>query len=124
MLFLFDKIKGFNTKNNNKISYLNAKSAVRPVSHSSEIPFPLPPSSLDNILNDSKDRTLLSLQNESSLECFYEVPQSIFQSEPNDLVRDLDHSKDAAEVKSKVNDFTRILMILKNNIKENGMRIC
>lgn len=84
MLFLFDEIKGFNTKKKNKISYLNVKSAIHPVSHSSEIPVPFPPSSLDNILSDSKDRTSLSLQNESSSEIFDEGPQSFFQSEPND----------------------------------------
>ena len=92
-------VKGFNTKNKKKISYPNLNSAIRPVPHSSEIPVPLPPSSLDDIQSDSEDRTILPPQDESSSDFSVdEGPQPFSQSELNDLVRDLGLSKDAAEL--------------------------
>jgi hypothetical protein len=92
-------VKGFNTKNKNKISYPNFHSAIRPVPHSSEIPVPLPPSSLDDIQSDSKDGTILPPRDESSSDFSVgEGPQLFSQSELKDLVRDLDLSKDAVEL--------------------------
>lgn len=92
-------VKGFNTKNKNKISYPNLNSAIRPVPHSSEIPVPLSPSSFDDIQSDSEDGNILPPQDESSSDLSVdEGPQPFSQSELNDLVRDLGLSKDAAEL--------------------------
>jgi hypothetical protein len=92
-------VKGFNTKNKKKISYPNLNSAIRPVPHSSEIPVPLPPSSLADIQRDSEDGTILPPHDESSSDFSVdEGPQPFSQSELNDLVRDLGLYKDAAEL--------------------------
>lgn len=92
-------VKGFNTKNKKKISYPNLDSAIRPVSHGSEIPVPQPPSNLDDILSESEDSDALASQDESSSDFSVdEGPQLFSQSELNDLVRDLGLSKDAAEL--------------------------
>lgn len=92
-------VKGFNTKNRKNISYPNLDSAIRPVPHSSEIPIPQPPSSLDEYLSESEDEDTLPPQDESSSDfSFDEGPELFSQSELNDLVRDLGLSKDAAEL--------------------------
>lgn len=92
-------VRGFNTKNKTKISYPNLSSAIRPVPHSSEIPVPHPPSSLDDIRSDLEDGDTLPHQDESSSDFSVdEGPQPFSQSELNDLVRDLGLSKDAAEL--------------------------
>ncbi|GBP30587.1 hypothetical protein EVAR_76129_1 [Eumeta japonica] len=43
----FKHVKGFDTKNEKKISYPNLDSAIRPVSNNSETPVPHPPPNLD-----------------------------------------------------------------------------
>ena len=92
-------VKGFNTKNKKNISYPNLDSAIRPVPHSSEIPVPQPPSSLDDILSESEDEDTLPPQGESSSDfSFDEGPQLFSQKELNDLVRDLGLSKESAEL--------------------------
>lgn len=92
-------VLGFNTKNKKNISYPNLDSAIRPVPHSSEIPVPQPPSSLDDILSESEDEDTLPPQGESSSDVsFDEGPQLFSQKELNDLVRDLGLSKESAEL--------------------------
>ncbi|GBM66874.1 hypothetical protein AVEN_213367-1 [Araneus ventricosus] len=74
-------------------------SAIRPVSHTSEIPVPYPPSSLDDIRSDSEDEDTLPHQDESSSDFSVDGgPQPFSQSDFNDLVRDLGLSKDGAEL--------------------------
>lgn len=92
-------VKGFNTKNKKNISYPNLDSAIRPVSHSSEIPVPHPPPDLDDILSDAEDSETFAPQNESTSDFSVdEGPQLFSQIQLNDLVRDLGLSKDAAEL--------------------------
>lgn len=92
-------VLGFNTKNKKNISYPNLDSAIRPVPHSSEIPVPQPPSSLDDILSESEDEDTLPPQGESSSDVSVdEGPQIFSQKELNDLVRDLGLSKESAEL--------------------------
>ncbi|GBN41933.1 hypothetical protein AVEN_209996-1 [Araneus ventricosus] len=91
-------VRGFNTKNKKNIFYPNLSSSIRTVPHSSEIPVPLPPSSLDDILSDSEEGDTLP-QDESSKDFSVdEEPQPFSQSELNDLVRDLGLSKDGVEL--------------------------
>ncbi|GBN19257.1 hypothetical protein AVEN_169970-1 [Araneus ventricosus] len=59
-------VRGFNTKNKKNIFYPNLSSAIRPVPHTSDIPVPHPPSSLDDIRSDSEHRYILPHQDESS----------------------------------------------------------
>ncbi|GBL96008.1 hypothetical protein AVEN_199969-1 [Araneus ventricosus] len=87
-------VRCFNTKNKKSIFYTNLSSAIRSVPHISEIPVPHPPSSLDDIRNDSEDGDPLPHQDESSSDLSVdEGPQPFSQSELNDLVRDLGLSK-------------------------------
>ncbi|GBM27629.1 hypothetical protein AVEN_35283-1 [Araneus ventricosus] len=64
----FKDVRCFNTKNKKNIFYPNLSSAIRPVPHTSEIPVPHPPSSLDDIQSDSEDGNgdTLPHQDESS----------------------------------------------------------
>ncbi|GBL92566.1 hypothetical protein AVEN_123753-1 [Araneus ventricosus] len=92
-------VRGFKTKNKKNIFYPNFSSANRPVPHISEIPFPHPPSSLDDIRSDSEDGNTLPHQDESSSDFSVdEGPQPFSHSELNDLVRNLGLSKDGAEL--------------------------
>ncbi|GBM12130.1 hypothetical protein AVEN_39469-1 [Araneus ventricosus] len=86
-------------KNKKNIFYPNFSSAIRPVTHTSEIPVPHPPLSLDDIRTDSEDGDTLPHPDESSSDFSGdEGPQPFSQSELNDLVRDLGLSKDGAEL--------------------------
>lgn len=78
--FCWVDVKGFNTKNKKKISYPNLDSAIRPVSHSSEIPVPHPPPNLDDILSDAEDSETFAPQNECSSDFSVdEGPQLFFR---------------------------------------------
>ncbi|GBO35514.1 hypothetical protein AVEN_30904-1 [Araneus ventricosus] len=52
--FCLVDVRGFNTKNKKNIFYPNLSSAIRPAPHTSEIPFPHPSSSLNDIRSDSE----------------------------------------------------------------------
>ncbi|GBO03259.1 hypothetical protein AVEN_24564-1 [Araneus ventricosus] len=73
-------VRGFNTKNKKNIFYTNLSSAIRPVPHTSEIPVPHPPSSLDDIRSYSEDGDTLPHQDESSSD--FSVDEG-----PNDFLR-------------------------------------
>ncbi|KAL4716801.1 hypothetical protein ACJJTC_001957 [Scirpophaga incertulas] len=60
---------------------------------------PHPPPNLDDILSDADDLVIFAPQNESSSDfSVNEGPQLFSQIELNDLLRDLDFSKDAAKL--------------------------
>ncbi|GBN41486.1 hypothetical protein AVEN_140491-1 [Araneus ventricosus] len=86
-------------KNKKNVFYPNLSSAIRPVPHTSEISVPHAPSSLDEIRSDSEDGDALTHQDESCSDFSVdEGPQPFYESELNDLVRDLGLSKDGAEL--------------------------
>ncbi|GBM87998.1 hypothetical protein AVEN_185935-1 [Araneus ventricosus] len=92
-------VRGFNTKNKKSIFYPNLSSAIRTVSHTSEISVQHPPSSLVDIQSDSEDGNTLPHQDETSSDFSVEEgPQLFSQSELNDLVRDLGLSKHGNEL--------------------------
>lgn len=91
-------IQGYNFKNKREITYPNIESALRPVPHGPDIPIPLQPESLDDVLALSETES----DNKSSDDNF-EVqdssePQLFSQSELNDLIRDLALPKESAEL--------------------------
>ena len=100
--------QGFNAKNKSKIEYPNLPSAIRPVAHCDEIPVPIftklsdpddedIDDSDDEDIDDSEDEMLDDEQQDKS---YIEelIPQKFSQNELNDLVRDLDLSKESSEL--------------------------
>jgi hypothetical protein len=91
-------LKGFCTKNKKEITYPNLPSAIRPVPHGPDIPVPNSPKQLHTLEAESS-----ATPNESSedSECgtdTHGTPEPFTQTELNDLVRDLNLPKDAAEL--------------------------
>jgi hypothetical protein len=96
--FCMCTLKGFNTKNKKAITYPNMPSAIRPVPHGPDIPVPNPPKQLHTLQAESH-----ATPNESSQYSEYGTdthgtPEPFTQTEMNDLVRDLNLPKDAAEL--------------------------
>lgn len=94
--FCMTNVRGFSKKNKNKIVYPSPPSALRPVPHGEGLPVPKPPSVLP--ASDSSS---------DSAECLSDVdfrveqdnsPKLMSQADLDDLVRDLNLSKDSAEL--------------------------
>ena len=97
------KTKAINRKNRNSLTYPNLNSAIRPVPHSEELPVPdfegLPQleSSLSSEEEDvSIDSNNTLAQNDFPPSLF--SPQLFSQEELNNLVRDLNLSKESSEL--------------------------
>jgi len=103
--FCMTKIRGYNKKKKVNIKYPDKiPSALRPVSHSQNIPIPLPPSSqqmsdwqLDNEDETSSDSNNDEIQDEPYSNDTKET-KLFSQAGLNDLVRDLKLSKKSAEL--------------------------
>ena len=94
--------KGFNKKKKSVIEYPNIPSAIRPVSHSDELPIP-EPRSIDLLSSDdaeSNEECSVSKPYTSRNEEFgiTTEPHLINKSKLNDLVSDLDLPKVEAEL--------------------------
>ncbi|GBL92881.1 hypothetical protein AVEN_54548-1 [Araneus ventricosus] len=82
-----------------QVETMGSSQAIRPVPHTSEIPVPHPPSSLDDTRIDSEHGDILPHQDESSSDYSVdEGPQPFSQCQLNDLIKDLGLSKDGAEL--------------------------
>ena len=92
--FCMVSTKGFNKKNKSKIQYPNLKSAIRPVPHCDEIPVPQPPS---EIQSSSESEETTSERENFENETNDGSPEFFSQSELNDLTRELNLSKEAAQ---------------------------
>jgi hypothetical protein len=96
---------GFSSKSKNQIVYPSLHSAIRPVSHDESLPVPKPPSDgLCSVHDDDEgcsEGAVGGTCDTSSDEYMCEddsEPQTFTQEELNDLVRDLNLSKDKAEL--------------------------
>ena len=101
--FCMTKIVGFSKKNKSKIVYPDCDSAMKPVLHDSENVVPLPPASPD--IDSSEDEQPLmchdiDVDNEDVFESDFlgNKPHLLQQDELNDLVRDLQLSKEKSEL--------------------------
>jgi hypothetical protein len=98
--FCLTKVRGVSYKKRKSIIYPSLPSAIRPVLHDESLPIPPAPSAV--ILSDSSDSDVekdTAMENDTS----FEAPESgephlIRQTEMNDLVRDLQLSKNQAEL--------------------------
>ena len=128
--FCITKIEGFSRKTKDKIVYPTLPSAIRLVPHSPELPVPIPPSSgEDYIIPDEHELTDSSVHPSNSDDPTYipehhKLPHLIRQEELNDLVRDLDHSEQHAQLlASRLQEWnllaqdTKISVVTKRNDK-------
>lgn len=99
--FCMTKIFGYSANNKNSIVYPNLPSAIRPIPHDDTVPVPTPPDVLVDVLAEFSSQTSGSEPDEAD-EIYQpeedKSPKLFTQGELNDLVRDLNLTKDAAEV--------------------------
>ncbi|GFV33066.1 uncharacterized protein TNCV_250701 [Trichonephila clavipes] len=89
----------FNLKNRKGISYPTIiRSAIRPVPHGPDLPIPSSLDTLGNILDDLGQISHISSDSDDGYDPDTNDPELFYQSDLNDLVRDLDLPKDTAEV--------------------------
>ena len=95
--FCLTQIQGYSQKTKKNIAYPNLPFAIRPVPHSSELPIPKPPSDLPVISHEFAE---CSTDSSTDFDpCVSEGrPHFITQEDLNDLVRDLNLSKDKCEL--------------------------
>ena len=94
--FCLTNTQGYNHKARKKIVYPSLPSAIRPVEHSDELPVPIPPETLPEPMAESSESSCDSeFQDDSSCT---NCPHLINQHELNDLVRDLDLTKNKSEL--------------------------
>ena len=92
-------ITGFNRRNKKGISYLNLKSAIRPLFHSYEIPVPNQPTNLEDMMQSDEEDKEVKGQDESCFDLsLADIPKLYCQEDLNDLVRNLGLSKEHAEI--------------------------
>lgn len=104
--FCMTNVTGFSSKNRKSIEYPNLASAMRPVPHDESLPVPNPPEfwTLEDEDEHAETDEMLQIVDDSATEdpefepSTSSNPHLISQAELNDLVRDLDLSKNQAEL--------------------------
>ena len=97
--FCMVKPGAFNAQSIKKITYPYIPSAIRPVSHSMDIPVPAPPEYLPSESEGSRSSTSSSSDQEHTFKLSEPTtPQPLKQHELDDLVRDLGLSKESAQL--------------------------
>ena len=100
--FCMTAIRGFSRKNKSKISYPVCKSAIKPVSHSSDLPVPQPSTEKEDSLSVNACESTSTESAEKPIELDpsfqHESAPLFIQERLNDLVRDLYLSKEKAEI--------------------------
>jgi len=95
--FCISNVKGFNRGNKKYMTYPDLESARRPIPHGIDIPVPELPKHINLENNETGSGSEFSVD-ESSCVNIIDTPQTFTQAELNDLVRDLNLTKDAAEI--------------------------
>ena len=90
-------IQGCNFKDRKEIFYPNIDSALHPVPHGPNTHTPLPSECLDNVLSLLGSKSKDDAEDDFQVESCNEL-QQFSQLELNDLIRDLAHPKDAAQL--------------------------
>ena len=103
LYFCMTAIRGFSRKNKSKIFYPVCKSAIKPVSHSPDLPVSQPPTEKEDSLSVNACESTSTESEEESIELdpFFQhesAPLFINEERLNDLVRDLYLSKKKAEI--------------------------
>jgi hypothetical protein len=99
--FCMTKVAGFTRKNKSKIVYPQCDSALKPVPHDSQNVVPLPPASAESDTSDEENDS----DDDMGADDVYEAdltdedkPHLLQQAELNDLIRDLQLSKEKSEL--------------------------
>ena len=92
--FCMTAIRGFSRKNKSKISYSVCKSAIKPVSHSPDLPVPQPPTEKEDSLSVNACESTSTESEEEPIELdpsFQQEFAPLFMNQErfNDLVPDL-----------------------------------
>ncbi|CAN2390253.1 hypothetical protein PRIEUP_LOCUS289 [Pristimantis euphronides] len=91
--------KGYNSKWKHSITYPNLHSAIRPIPHGTDIPVPKAPATLEEIPSSDEGAIIPEPYDKLSSDFEDDARPNFFpQEEMNDLVRDLNLPKDAAEL--------------------------
>jgi len=102
--FCMTKISGFSKKTKSKIIYPNCDSEIKPIPHSSEYPVPEPPSVLTTYDSESEQSTdaetssASEFEDSSIIERTFSDPHVFSQGDLQDLVRDLNSSKEKSKI--------------------------
>ena len=96
--FCMTKVAGYSARNKDKIVYPDIPSAIKPVKHDTNLPVPDPPQNFNSSETDSSTASTHSDSRDQAYDTDDGKPHLIVQSELNDLIRDLNLSKDKAEL--------------------------
>lgn len=108
--FCMTKVVGFSSKNKNKITYPDCSSATKPVLHGDQYPIPITPNQkvkdkvTEKDSKNSKKEAAILKEEKSTLKDPDYIPESsdephlLNQSELSDLIRDLNLTKQRAEL--------------------------
>jgi hypothetical protein len=100
--FCMTNIAGFSKKNKSAIVYPDCPSALKPVLHDAENPVPIKPTDPNSTSDESTDEAECDAEAQEDASYEEEVdkdkPHFLTQADLNDLVRDLQLSKEKAEV--------------------------
>ena len=97
--FCLTDVRGVSAKQKKNINYPNLPSAIRPVPHSVDLPVPIPPQKCEaEAALSSSDDSDGDIQEEEYIPSTSSVPHLINQNDLNDLARDLNLSKNQAEL--------------------------
>jgi hypothetical protein len=97
--FCMVHVKGFNNKNKHQIQYPNPPSVSLPAPHSDDVPIPHPPTSLSECDTITESSSTEKSDNDEDFRGVHEHSPKLFEQEGlDDLVRDLNLSKQAAEL--------------------------
>jgi len=104
LLLLPDQLAGVTAKSKHSVQYPNLSSAMRPVPHSAELPVPKPPTNMTLSDNESSDEDVGQANNNMDFDPTFAGTSSsieqhlLTQGDQNDIVRDLNLSKEQAEL--------------------------
>ena len=94
--FCMTNVLGMNKNNRHKWKYPNISSAIRPMPHSDSVPIPIS----HQAIQESEEDQIEVSEDDDDFESCAEIsnPRTFSQDELNDLIRDLDLSKERAEL--------------------------
>lgn len=117
------KVNGFSKKNKHNIIYPNLDFAIRPVVHSASLPIPIPPEEGFNFNAEMEcDQDSIDYDDECPGDANYtpdedkSSPQTFSQDELNDLIRDMNLSKEKAELLAS--------RLKQKNLLQKNVRVC
>jgi hypothetical protein len=91
-------VSGYNKKNKVGIKYPQLSSAIRPMLHGPDDPIPAPPAQLEDVESSCRSESTANDDVDFSPDNEDRTPQLFTHIELNNLVRDLDLTKENSEI--------------------------